>query len=371
MSNALSFLKKLRRAQIEDLAEAAGFEESSEYSNKNALAEDLDKYLQDNRSILVDIPALKEYWARALATSPARFTSPVKRAVEVDVTPAPKRGRGTPAPKRATPASTRRALPEPQLKQEVEATTDDSDHSDEPTPNKPAPPVLAAVTPLQPTFSVQPPLPPSPAVVTDAIDQQTAVWRKNIHDAWTESGVQERSNALRSILSNVQAVETIVLAIEGFSIIKELVPLRFLTNVPAIEAIHSPEFPLKVPDLFMLVDGAFWAPFSLWLLTSLLLPLTVAYFFNISLHVAQSSGGPTHNTRRIRAAHASFDPLSFNIAKALISYLVYATRFTFWNVYSTFSIVKVNQSVPGRWPGLLTGAAIGTVGTLYEAILRK
>lgn len=206
-------------------------------------------------------------------------------------------------------------------------------------------------------------LPPSPAVVTDAIDRQTAAWGKSINETWTSSGVIERSNALRSLLSSVKAIETLVLLLEGSGIIRQIWPLRYLTTVPAIEAIHTPEFALNVPDFFILLDGAFWAPFSLWLLTSVFLPLGTAYFFNLK---ATSTATRNSNSQR-----TNFDPLSFNIARALIAYLVYAKHFSFWDLYSGFTIDKVNASVPGEWTGMLTGTAIGLVGTLYEAILQK
>lgn len=217
-------------------------------------------------------------------------------------------------------------------------------------------------------------LPPSPAVLAEAMERRTAEWTKRVEDTWVASGVKERSNALRSLLSSVKAVETLVLILEGSSVVKDLWPLRYLTTIPAIEAIHTPEIPLRVPDLFVLVDGSFWAPFSLWLLTSLFLPLVVAYFFNISWHTAQQQSGPStrRGTAASRAAQSTtFDPLSFNIAKALIAYLVYAKHFTFWDLFSAFSVAKVNASVPGQWTGILTGTAIGLVGTLYEAILRQ
>lgn len=78
--------------------------------------------------------------------------------------------------------------------------------------------------------------------------------------------------------------------------------------------------------------------------------------------------------RRGRSAaneRASFDPLTFNIVKALIVYKVYADRFDFFELFSQYSIAKVDASVPGHWGGMLTGTAIGVIGTLYEAILRR
>ena len=60
-----------------------------------------------------------------------------------------------------------------------------------------------------------------------------------------------------------------------------------------------------------------------------------------------------------------------DIAKALIAYLVYGKHFSFWDVYSDLSIEKVNAAVPGQLNGMFTGTAVGAVGTLYEAIVRK
>lgn len=210
------------------------------------------------------------------------------------------------------------------------------------------------------------PFPPSPAVVTDAIDRQTTRLREGLESCWTASGVLERSHALRASLSSLKAIGAIVVALEGGSILKELIPLRYLATTPAVEAAHLPALAIKVPDLFVLLTGAFWAPFTLWLLTGLILPLIAAYFFNLSWQAA--TGGQRRG--RSASSQASFDPLTFNIAKALLVYKVYADNYTFCGLFSTFAIDKVNTSVPGQWAGMVTGNAIGVIGALYEAILR-
>ncbi|KAI9930136.1 hypothetical protein MW887_011946 [Aspergillus wentii] len=362
----LPYLQKLLKSQLADFAEAADLQDYGQY-NKPELATALDEHLRSNRSIFANDERFAEYYRRL--SQPPRFSSPVKREAKVEIT----------SPREEAPRSIRRRQtrlkeeevepepapkPAPQSQPEPEPT-DDSDAGSLSDVKSPS---IRTPVPARSPLSVQPPLPPSPAVVTDAIDHHTAVWRQNINDAWTASGVCERSHALRSMLSSVKAVQILVLALEGFSLTKEILPLRYLTTVPAVEAIHSPEFVVKVPDLFVLVDGVFWAPFSLWLLTSLFLPLSVAYFFNISL---QNGPTPAPGTCKDRSEQASFDPLSFNIAKALIAYLVYGKNFTFWDLYSNFSVDKVNASVPGQWAGIITGAAVGGVGTFYEAILRK
>lgn len=229
-------------------------------------------------------------------------------------------------------------------------------------------------TPARSPLSFTASLPPSPAVVTEVIDRQTAFARKKVSDVWAASRLSEHSDSLRSALSSVTSIEVIIIALEALSLVTELVPLKFLTTVPAVDAIYSPEFAIKVPDLFVLLTGSFWAPFSLWLTTSLFLPLTFAYFINLSLKATQPATSHSYGTRRAAPSgqeKASFDPLVYNIAKALISYLVYANHFTFWDVYSSFSIEKVNVSIPGQWAGVLIGTAIGGIGSLYEAILKK
>lgn len=255
-------------------------------------------------------------------------------------------------------------------KQEIRAVLTPNREETESETATPSALVAAGRTPARSPLSFASSLPPSPAVVTDAIDRQTTIVRERVSDAWTKSGITERSNAVRSALSSVKSIETIIIAVELASLTRELIPLRYLTTFPAVDSIATPEFSVKVPDLFVLITGAFWAPFLLWALTSLALPLTVAYFFNLSLR-AQASH--SYGTRRASAAPtpATFDPLVYNIAKALISYLVYANHFTFWETFSHFSLSRVNVAIPGQWPGLVTGSAIGILTSLYEAILKK
>ncbi|KAL2867141.1 uncharacterized protein BJX67DRAFT_381161 [Aspergillus lucknowensis] len=345
MSAALPYLQKLRKAQLTEFAEVTALQDYEDFT-KPDLAARLDEHLQANRSIFGKDERLGDYYRRL---SQGSRGSPVKRES--------RESRGTISPvKEEAPKTVRRRSAKSKGEKEV---TDESD--------------VPAQTPTRPLADVAVQLPASPAVVAEAIDRRTTALRKSIGEAWKDSGVQEHSDSLRTTLSSVKAVELIVAALEVASIVKEVLPLRYLTTVPAVDAVHSPAIPVKIPDLFVLVDSSFWAPVSLWVLTSVLLPLTVAYFFNISLQVAQSTGRPATHTRRGsgRISQANFDPLSFNVAKALVAYLVYAHGFTFWNLYSKSSVQTVNASIPFQYAGILTGAAIGAIGTLYEAILRK
>ncbi|PYH88696.1 hypothetical protein BO71DRAFT_413900 [Aspergillus ellipticus CBS 707.79] len=347
MSTGLPFLQKLRKPQLTEWAELTDLQNFEEFT-KPDLAAALDHHLEGNRSIFESDARLADYYRR-LSQSP-RIYSPTKRVLKVEASlsadEAPKSVRRRPAAK-------------PKLER---APPEDSD-----VPRTPGQALLSVQPPTVQSLSAT--LPPSPAVVTDAIDRQTAVWGKVISEAWSGSGVQERSDSLRSNLSSVKSVSVLLVVLEAISLVRVLFPLRFVATLD-LKTAYIPAVPLKVPDVFVLVESAFWAPLSLWLLTNLALPLTVGYFFNISLQSARPSG-PASNTRRSRAIHTSFDPLSYHIAKALVTYVVYGSGFTFWNVYAPNTLEIVDKAVLGRWPGTLTGSAIGVIATLYEAILRK
>jgi hypothetical protein len=187
--------------------------------------------------------------------------------------------------------------------------------------------------------------------------------RTALTKAWSASGATEAVESAREGLSSVTSIEMLILALELFFLRPEVLPLKYVTTIPTVATLHNPEYKIMLPDLFLLVSGEFWAPFSLWLLTSVLVPLFFAYFFNLSLK--------TKGTKAHPAVPFKFDPFIFNITKGLVSFLVYARHFTFWDTYLHYTIERVASRLPGGWPGTLTGAAIGGAGSLYEAVLRK
>ncbi|PGH23454.1 hypothetical protein AJ80_02407 [Polytolypa hystricis UAMH7299] len=364
-----AYLRQLLKGDLLEIAESTGLTDY-EGENKKTLEELLDNHLRGNQSALYtsDDKRLVEYFRRLSRSSP------VKRETRADAT---------------TPGTevrrTQRARRQTKPREEEIDNTDESEVSSVSDKSSPTPARTAARTPARPSLISS--LPPSPAVVTDAIDRQTTRVREHVSSVWDTWGLTERSHALRSLLSSVRAIETLILVLELSGVYRETVPMRYLTTFPAVQSLRSPSFAVKIPDLFVLVSSAFWAPFLLWLSTSLLLPSLAAYFFNLSLKVSQqaAAASPTHTygTRRSSAAataaaaaatpedKSNFDPLVFNVAKALISYLVYANNFTFWDLFHAITVRQVPTALPGGLPGLLTGSAIGTLGSLYEAILKK
>ncbi|KAJ5775880.1 uncharacterized protein N7511_000891 [Penicillium nucicola] len=363
MSSALPYLKSLKKGDLVEFAETTDLNGANGL-NKLDLATALDNHLQENASIFGGVKSLSEYYSRL--ASPPRRGSPVKRESKVQ----------TPGP---TKTPSRRASSKKEVKEVKEAKEQKEDTSEDgedvvATPSlrqrsrrvsRAAPitePIAASLTDLQNAL----PLPPSPAVVTDVIDRQTNRVREGIEDAWTSMGVLDRCHAVRESLSSLKAIEIIVLLLEGGSVVKELVPIRYLTTTPPVQAAQIPAMSIRAPDLFVLLTGAFWAPFSLWLVSCLVLPLMAAYFINLSWQ-ASTSARKTRSSPNL----AQFDPLTFNIAKALLVHIVFGNDFKFWGVFSTFALRKISASVPGGTFGLYTGTAVGVIGSLYEAILRR
>ncbi|KAJ6128241.1 hypothetical protein N7471_009458 [Penicillium samsonianum] len=357
---SLPYLKSLKKPELAEFADQTDLPHYDDY-NKNDLVVVLDRHLRENRSIFSGLKSLSEYYSRL--DSPPRRGSPVKR--ETARTPA------------RTPA---RRSTKKEVKEE-EANEDEEEPAHSPAVVSPTPAAArtsvrqsARQTPRQTPgqavlatlVDAEPSLPTSPAAITEAIDAQTLKLRETIEDAWTASGLVDRAHSLRASLSSVKAVEIIVLLLESGSLAKELIPIRYLTTTPAVEAAHIPAIPIRVPDLFVLLEGTFWAPFSLWFLTCLFLPLVSAYFINLSWKASSSA-------RRTRSESnlAQFDPLTFNIVKALLVHVVFGNGFNFFGLYSRYAILKVVDSVPGGDIGILTGSAIGGVSSLYEAILHR
>lgn len=213
------------------------------------------------------------------------------------------------------------------------------------------------------------PLPPSPAVIADVIDSSTAELRSRFDDLWEAAGITERAENLRESLSSVVTIEAMALAMEALGLRSKVLPLRYAFTIPAIAGLRSSGWPVSLPDLFLLLTSSFWSPVLLWASTSFFVPLLFAYFFNLTLKAKSTQSGirPQHSVQPTY----QFDPLAFNVVKALATYLVYSQGATFGGVIGQDSIDTVRASVPGGAGGILIGAAIGGLTSIYEAILRK
>jgi hypothetical protein len=183
---------------------------------------------------------------------------------------------------------------------------------------------------------------------------------------WEEAGLTGKAEELREYLSSIVSIETGVLAVEAFGLRSKVLPLRYAFTIPVIAGLRSTETPVYLPDLFLLVTASFWAPVTLWACTSLFIPLLFAYFFNLTIR-------PIHRHASKADSHARtasrVDPLMFNVAKALVTYMVYSQRAKLGGLFADETIDAVRGAVPGGLHGLFIGAAIGALTSIYDAIL--
>ncbi|KAI9830591.1 MAG: hypothetical protein M1826_004617 [Phylliscum demangeonii] len=212
-------------------------------------------------------------------------------------------------------------------------------------------------------------LPPSPAVVVDAIDSSTAELRMKVGDVWERAAIVERAESLRELLSSVVSIEALVLAVEAFGLSSEILPFKYAFTLPTVAGLQSSGSSVWLPDLFLLLSSSFWAPLMLWVSTSLFAPLLLAYFFNLTLKTR--GGHMPSRTHGLTPPAYQFDPLTFNVAKALVTYLIYIQDARLWGFIGAESVDVVRTAVPGGPSGILIGASLGAISSIYEAVLRK
>ncbi|KAL9119797.1 MAG: hypothetical protein Q9187_003651, partial [Circinaria calcarea] len=290
MSGASTWLHSQRKAELVSLAEKVGLEDC-EGLKKIELEMALDEYMRANQSRLSKDSSLAAFYRRIATPS-----SPVKRESSVAVVV------GDDSKKPRARRTTR-------ARDDIEPT-DDSEFE----PSK----SLATRSPRTSlSFASTVPLPPSPSVVVDKIDQQAANVRNTLDALWDQSGISQFSDSLRDKLSNTAIIETLALVLEIYGLRHAILPFKYFGMIPSYHFLNTstPKLDLQVPDLFALLDPVFWSTSSLWFTTSVLLPLTFAYYFNFT---RKAKRGPSRHTKA-SSVGAQYDMLTFNIAKALIA----------------------------------------------------
>ncbi|TVY78335.1 hypothetical protein LSUE1_G003959 [Lachnellula suecica] len=346
MSGVSSWLQKMRKAELQELCDSVDFKEYDGL-NKNEISIALEEYLKENEDKYSSETRLAPFYR----TRGRSESSPVKKeasSVFSDIEAKVKTTR-----RRVTKAA------------EELLATDDSDVEPATTRARSA----LTRTPARPSalsnlsFASGVPLPPSPAVVADVIDRNTVAIRTKLSDFYDESGIVETAQATRANLSSLTAIQGLIVLFELYNLRPELLPNRYAFTIPAIATLGTGPWPVKIPDLFLLLTSSFWGPATLWAFSSFLIPLTAAYFFNLT-------GKP-----RARSIHNSytysFDPLTFNIAKALLTYVIFGQDVTFGGLIDLEYVARINSALYGGYKGILGGTAIGTLVTLYDAVLKK
>lgn len=208
-------------------------------------------------------------------------------------------------------------------------------------------------------------MPSTPAEVARVVDERTLALRERVSTLYDESGIREVTYSTRDTLSTVTSIMLTIGAFELYHLRKEVLPDRYAFTIPAVKALGTSDYPVEVPDLFFALTSRFWNPVLLWTFTSLLVPAFFGFYFNLS--AAHASG----SRRRSGPPTFAVDPLTFSLAKAVITYVVYQQGVTFGGWVDQNSVARINSAIYGGWKGVLTGAFISGVASFYDAVLRK
>lgn len=204
-------------------------------------------------------------------------------------------------------------------------------------------------------------LPQSPAI-SRVVSANTNWAKRQYTNAVKKSGIKKSFPLVRQNFSSVETIQTLILIFEAIGLQGKTFPLKW-TVVPGNKTVGIPQRAIYFPDFTLLVSKTFWAPTTLWLLTSVALPLLFGYFINLTYTQ------PRPKTRRT-APLREVDPLVASIVKGLVAYLVYSqdATFTFWGAFSPSTISTVSDGIWGQYATLLIGSGIGILTALYDIL---
>ncbi|KAI1820496.1 hypothetical protein F4861DRAFT_58352 [Xylaria intraflava] len=339
MSGANSWLQRQRKSDLAELAQHTGLK-NYDSLKKIELEVALDEYLAKNSDKFRSDPKLASYYASRTRV----IGSPVKKDVDGPVEKLKS------ARRRVTKAA-----------EEIVASAESSEGEASTT-------TAIAHTPSRAlSLASRIPLPATPADVANAVDRSTVVLRTRVASVYKESGITEVTQATRETLSTVNSVLFAITAFELYFLRPEILTDRYAFTIPAIPYLGTNDHPIFLPDMFLLLTASFWSPALLWAFTSVFLPSIAGYFVNMTTGAHQ--GRVTRRSSPV--PDAVVDPLTFSIVKALISFVIYGQGVTFGGWVNDISIGRINAAVYGGYKGILTGAAISGIFSIYDAVLKK
>lgn len=212
------------------------------------------------------------------------------------------------------------------------------------------------------------PLPATPADVVSAVDRGTLAIRDRAASLYEESGIVEKTEKVREGLSTVKSILLVTQLFELYFLRPEVLSDRYAFSIPAISFLGTHDYPVHLPDMFLILTASFWSPVLLHLATSCIIPAIAGYFFNLS---AANHNRPGRGRARASQPDYTIDPLTFSIAKALITFVVYNQGVTFGGLVNELSVARINSALYGGWKGVVTGSAIVGLTAFYDAVLKK
>ncbi|CAK4033707.1 hypothetical protein DOTSEDRAFT_69097 [Lecanosticta acicola] len=370
-----SWLQRQRKQALIDLAAEAGLKQDEDL-RKDEIVENLNAHLQQNATALSRVRAFEDYYGKRRATpgrppreSTAAFLPRADEVeVEAEVKSVVKRGgkRATkvkPEPEDEGPVSSpiRAAAAAASTAKNAIATV-----SSALSPTALSPSAQLTSTSYTPAPRMRRrselPGPPSPADVADIVEHESSKVVAGIRHLYARSGITENIEYLREVCSSVVAVQFTFLLIEAFALQRRLMPWRFAFSIPSTG--FTPTISVQYPDLFILLTGFYWSTAFLWSATSVFIPLVFAYFYNLTIRDVK------RGNLRVSVARYAADPLTFNVVKALATWLVYSRGVSFGFIDAEVS-ERVDLAMFGGSTLVLIGSGIGALAALYEAAQKK
>ncbi|THW58965.1 hypothetical protein D6D20_06854 [Aureobasidium pullulans] len=369
-----SWLNTHRKADLEDLAGQAGIDDVSDLRKVEIVAL-LEERLTNHASEYSQLPVFEGYYARK--GSPTKREMGSTPAAELDVTKSVTRRRATQikgesdaepvsSPTAATGRRAARAVvvrtPARVEAPRIEAAIFDAPRIEEPIFD--APTVGGAM--IEDTSLLSPPrmpLPPSPAVVTDTIEEQTARISEGVNKLWNASHIMDMLYDARVGLSSVTGVHTTIFLLELAALHYATVPRNFAFDVPSL--FGFPGFAVFLPDLFVLLTHHYWAPSLLWATMNFWAPLAMGWLFNLSLKLKKKDGYEDYRPKY------RIDPLMFSIAKALMSWMVYSQGNRLYGTFADETVKTVETAMPYGYSGSMVAAYIGIATSIWDGIQNK
>ncbi|KAJ3564633.1 hypothetical protein NPX13_g7776 [Xylaria arbuscula] len=340
MSGANSWLQRQRKTDLAELAQYTGLK-NYDALKKVELELALDEFLAENTATFQSDPKLANYFASRART----IGSPVKKDVDGPVDKLK-------VAKRRVTKAVEEIIPPVESSEEEPSSTS----------------LAVAHTPARAlSLASRIPLPATPADVANAVDRSTVALRSRVADVYKESGITEATHATRETLSSVNAVLFAISAFEAYFLRPEILADRYAFTIPAISLLGTSDYPVFVPDMFLLLTSSFWSPALLWSFTSFILPSIAGYFINMTTGAHQ--GRVTRRSAPV--PDAVVDPLTFSVVKAIISFVIYGQGVTFGGWVNELSIARINSAIYGGYQGILAGAAITGLFSIYDAVLKK
>ena len=220
-------------------------------------------------------------------------------------------------------------------------------------------------------------IPASPAQLAEVADQSFQAAKSKATELWQKTKIDEFKELVRENASSVTTIQLLILFIEATGLQWNTLQTTHVFTSPTAGGLRSRD--VYLPDLSILLTSDFWAPATLWSLTSWVLPLIFSYFFNLTLR--------SNTNHKSSSRQYTVDPLTFNIVRAVLAYSAYRipsisaavlgepgiahTIDLSWGPFAESTVGTVRNNVPGGYYGLQIGAIVGVLYSMYDAALKK